>query len=427
MLPNQAKKLITSGELDKKLGDLYGEDRVLSGRARYLAAINEFAKLYGDERDINIFSVSGRSELSGNHTDHNGGRVIAAAVDLDVIAVASACAGSVIRLKSDGFDEYCVDFDSYSFPKEELFGSSESIISGVISGLNINGFKFGGFDGYMTSNVPVGSGLSSSAVFENLIGTIENHFYNGGEIEPITLAKISKYAETDFFGKPCGLMDQIACAVGGIVAIDFSDSATPVVEPIPFDINAEGYKLCVVNAGGSHANLTDEFASIPSEMKAVAAYFGKKLLCELKKADVLQNIASLRASLGDRAVMRALHFFDENERVLLQKKALSEQDLDTFLANVIGSGRSSFCYLQTIFTPKDSRDQGLSLALYLAESYLKDKKGAWRVHGGGFAGTILAFVPSAHVDGFKSMMDSAFGGGACRVLKIRKEGAERIL
>ena len=426
MITYEAKKYITSGALDERFSELYGEEKILSARARYLGAISEFERLYSDEREIMIFSVPGRSELSGNHTDHNAGRVIAASVDLDVIAVASACAGSVVRFSSEGYPENCIDFDTYCFPDKEKYGTTASIIAGVLSGMNAGGYKIGGFDAYATSSVLAGSGLSSSAAFENTVGTIINHLYNGGSIDAVTVARISQYAENEFFGKPCGLMDQIASSVGGAVTIDFADSKSPVVEALDTSI-FDGYTLCIVDTGGSHADLTDDYAAVPAEMKSVAAHFGKKTLRELTKEDVLAEIPSLREKVGDRAIMRAIHFFNENDRVAAQVEAIRSGDLDAFFRGVLSSGRSSFCYLQNVFTPKCTSDQGVSLALCIAENYLKTKKSAWRVHGGGFAGTIQAFVPSSYADSFASVMDSSLGKGACHKLKIRKAGAERII
>ena len=426
MIIKEAKKYITSGNLDEKLSALYGEEKLLSSRARYLGAISEFERLYGDDRDISVYSVPGRSELSGNHTDHNGGKVIAASVDLDIVAVASACAGSVVRLSSEGYSEDCVDFDVYSSPNADNYEKSSAIIAGVLSGMHAGGFRVGGFDAYTTSTVPGGSGLSSSAAFENTVGTIINHLYNGGTIDGVTIAKISQYAENAFFGKPCGLMDQIACSVGGAVAIDFADSKAPRVEQLPTDA-LDGYSLCIVNTGASHADLTADYAAVPAEMKSVAAHFGKKTLRELTRDEVFSAAGELRGKVGDRAIMRALHFFDENKRVEAQTEALRRKDTDAFFRGVLSSGRSSFCYLQNVYTAKNSAEQGVSLALCVAESLLKSKKAAWRVHGGGFAGTIQAFVPEAYTESFAASMDAVLGAGACHSLKIRKNGAERII
>lgn len=426
MLSKELRKYIKSGELDAILAELYGEGEVASARARYIDAVKEFEKLYGDDREASIFSIPGRSELSGNHTDHNGGKVIAASVNLDAIAVASASIGSVIRIASEGYGEECVDFDSFAFPNDESFGTSASIIAGVVSGIKSLGKKVGAFDAYFTSRVPGGSGLSSSAVYENAVGTIINHFYNEGEIDQVTIAKISQYAENTFFGKPCGLMDQIACAVGGIVAIDFESSKNPIVERISADPLAP-IALCIVSTGGSHADLTDDYASVPAEMKAVASHFKKSILREISRDELKNEIPELREKLGDRAVLRAIHFFDENDRVDEAVAALKNNDLDTFLSVIIASGRSSYCYLQNVFSAKNPTEQGISLALCLAEGFLADKNAAWRVHGGGFAGTIQAFVPVDIADSFCEEMNAVFGRGACKILKIRSRGAERII
>ena len=424
---NDVRSSIFAGAIDSTLTSLYGEARLEAARARYASAINEFEKLYGSDRDISLFSVAGRSELSGNHTDHNYGKVIAASIDLDIIAVASPTEGNVIRIKSEGFPEDAVDFTAYTSPIAEKFGSSESIIAGMAAGISAKGYKIGGFDAYTTSSVLKGSGLSSSAAFEDMVGTILSHLYNGGEIDNVLIAKLSQYAENEFFGKPCGLMDQVACAAGGIVSIDFKDPSAPVIEKLDFDITAAGDNLCIVNTGGNHADLTGDYASVPSEMKSVAALLGGKVLRELTADDVIAAIPALREKVGDRAILRALHFFNENKRVEAQVAALKSGNIDGFFDGVIASGRSSFCYLQNVYTTKNVEEQGLSLALCLADGYLAGKKGAFRVHGGGFAGTIQAFVPSNEVDGFRALMDSAFGENACLVLRVRRDGAIKVM
>jgi galactokinase len=297
----------------------------------------------------------------------------------------------------------------------------------MCTGFTNNGYAVGGFDAYTTSNVLKGSGISSSAAFEDMIGNILSHVYNDGKVDNVEIAKIAQWAENKFFGKPCGLMDQVACAVGGIVAIDFNDTKNPVITPVDFDITGAGYNLCIVNTGGNHADLTDDYASVPAEMKAIAAHFGKEVLRDTDEDEVIASIPVLREKYGDRAIMRALHFFDENRRVAKQKSALLEGDIDSFFENVKASGRSSFCYLQNVYTNKNLTEQGLSLALCLAERILGGKKAAWRVHGGGFAGTIQAFVPTASVLEFKTAMDACFGKDACIVLNIRPVGATRII
>ena len=422
----QMKKYIAEGGIDERITYVYGASALDAQKARYSKAIDEFAFIYGADREITLYSVAGRSELSGNHTDHNYGCVVAASIDLDIIAVASKREDSVIAIKSEGFPEDVVDFSKYNAPVESKFGTSESIIAGMVQGFLKDGYAVGGFDAYTTSNVLKGSGLSSSAAFEDMVGNILSHMYNNGGVDNVEIAKLAQYSENVFFGKPCGLMDQVACAVGGIVAIDFKDPKAPVINKVDFDVSAAGYNLCIVNTGGNHADLTDDYASVPAEMKSVAAYFGKSVLREVDENEFYANIAALRDSVGDRAVLRALHFFGENKRVALQRAALEKGDLDAYFEQVIASGKSSFCYLQNVYTTKNLKEQGLSLALCLAEGYLSGKKAAYRVHGGGFAGTIQAYVPMSDVEGFKALMDGVFGEGKCIVLRIRPEGAVKI-
>ena len=422
----QLIKEINNGSLDEKLTLLYGKKNVISARERYTKAINEFTALYGDGRELGIYTVAGRSELSGNHTDHNHGCVVAASISLDIIAIASATDDGIVRVKSEGFPEDIVDINAYNAPVESKFGTSESIIAGMCAGFRKNGHKTGGFVAYTTSSVLKGSGLSSSAAFEDMIGTIESHLYNDGRVDNVEIAKLAQYSENVFFGKPCGLMDQVACAYGGAVAIDFRDTKNPIITSIPFDFTGAGYNLCIVSTGGNHADLTDDYASVPAEMKAVAAYFGKEVLRDTDEDKVIAHIPALREKFGDRAILRALHFFDENKRVEAQKNALLSGDIDTFFENVKASGRSSFCYLQNVYTTKNVTEQGLSLALCLAEKLLSGKRAAWRVHGGGFAGTIQAFIKTEDVPEFKTLMDSCFGEGACMVLNIRPVGAARV-
>ena len=425
MNTSMTKAHITSGGLDKTLVYIYGEQALSYQRERYLSAIDEFEKIYGDG-EITLYSVAGRSELSGNHTDHNHGCVIAASIDLDIIAVARKRDDAVIRVKSEGFPEDVVDTAVYTAPVESKFGTSESIIAGMAAGFTKDGYAIGGFDAYTTSNVLKGSGLSSSAAFEDMIGNILSHMYNDGKVDNVEIAKLAQYSENIFFGKPCGLMDQVACAVGGIVAIDFADPKAPVIDKIDFDLSAKGYNLCIVNTGGNHADLTDDYASIPAEMKSVAAHFGKAVLRDVDRDTLIKEIPALRQKVGDRAILRALHFLGENERVANQKEALLGGNLDAFFENVIASGKSSFCYLQNVYTTKNLTEQGLSLALCLAESYLCGKSAAWRVHGGGFAGTIQSFVPTCDVEGYRALMDSVFGDGKCIVLRIRPVGAVKV-
>ena len=428
---------LESGKLEPTFEALGGEGGGKAQSLRCIQLVKTFAQMYGEDRKVALLTVSGRSELSGNHTDHNHGCVIAASISLDVLAVASPRPDGMIRLKSEGFDEDVVDLATYTTPNKEKYGTSASLIAGVCDGFKNNGYAIGGFDACTTSNVLTGSGLSSSAAFEDMVGTILSHLYNQGDVDNVTVAKIAQYAENVYFGKPCGLMDQVACAVGGIVAIDFKDTTAPVITPVPFDMTAAGYRLCIVNTGGNHADLTADYASVPSEMKSVAAVFGAAVLRDVDEQVVRDSIPTLRERVGDRAILRALHFYDENKRVAMQKEALLaacnttdqteiKNAVKTFFDCVLASGRSSFCYLQNVYTTANVGEQGLSLALCLCDAVLRDTTAAWRVHGGGFAGTVQAFVPAQKVEEFATVMDAAFGRGACKVLAIRPVGAARI-
>ncbi len=408
-------------ENDASLSVLYGEST--DARERIKKAVESFTALYG-EQEYSVFSVSGRSEISGNHTDHNRGEVLAASVSLDIIAVAAPTEDGKIYVKSEGFSKNEVDLGDLD-PQAGEEGTSAALIRGVCDGLMKRDRAIGGFCAYMTSSVLGGSGLSSSAAFEDMIGNIENHLYNDGEIDYIEISQISQYAENVHFGKPCGLMDQIACACGGFVHIDFADPAHPVCEKIELDLASHGYDLCVVNTGGSHADLTDDYAAVPAEMKKVASFFGKEVLRELTKEDVLANVSALREFAGDRAILRAIHFFDENERVKEASAYLAKDDINGFFGVIKASGISSAMSLQNYFTPKAPAEQGITLACAVANSVLAPE-GVCRVHGGGFAGTIQAFVPKTKLEAFKTVMESAFGKGAVTVLSVRPVGMTKI-
>ena len=402
---------------------LYGADAVPAQRERWTGAVREFVRLYGDHPDIALFSTPGRTEIGGNHTDHNNGCVLAAAVNLDTIAVAAPNERGVVTLKSEGFPVDSLSLDLLRpFPKENH--SSAALIRGVAARMDELGMNISGFDAYTTTNVLKGSGLSSSAAFEVLIATIYDHFYNDGTLEPLAAAQIAQYAENVFFGKPCGLMDQTACAYGGFVAIDFADTAHPVAEKVDFDFSKAGYALVITDTHGDHANLTPEYASIREEMQSVAAQFGKSVLRECTREEVLANAGKLRGEVGDRAVLRALHFFDDNDRVSAQKAALGRGDMDAFLTLVNRSGDSSWELLQNCFVA-GSREQGVTLGLAVGRTVLGGS-GACRVHGGGFAGTIQAFVPLEKVSAYCDAMDALFGKDSAKVLSIRGEGTIRL-
>lgn len=422
----QTFKRLQDGTLDACLSALYGTSALDAQRERYGNAVRAFAVRFGEERDVLLCSVPGRTELSGNHTDHNRGLALAAAIDADILAVVAPRADKKICVTSDKFGTDTVDISTVCSPRSGGYGRSDALIAGVCQGLLNAGFCAGGFDAYTTSNVPSGAGLSSSAAFEVLIGHIQSQLYNNASIPTKSLARIAQFAENEYFGKPCGLLDQLATATGGIIAIDFENATTPLVEPIDFDLGAAGLSLCIVETGGSHADLTPDYAAIPAEMKAVAAALGGEVLREIDEQDVLADLSVLRERVGDRAVLRALHFFGENRRVREQIIALREKDTERFLALVRASGHSSFKYLQNLYSPAHPQTQGVSLGICLAERFLADKRGACRVHGGGFAGTMQILVESAHADALCLLMDEAFGKGACHVLRIRAQGATTL-
>ena len=428
MTAEELRRQINEGALDIRLSRLYGDTRTDAARARYISILDDFITRYGSEHDVSLFSVPGRSELSGNHTDHNHGKVIAASIDLDVIAVAACTDDNTVRVKSAGYPEDVVDLGSFTEPDASRYGHSDALIAGVAAAFVRNGHKTGGFCASTSSNVLKGSGLSSSAAFENMIGTIFSHLYNNGEVGYVEISRDSQYAENEFFGKPCGLMDQVACAAGGIVAIDFADPSAPVIDKLDFDLDRFGYCLCIVNTGGNHADLTDDYAAVPAEMKAVAAHFGHSVLREVSEDEFYAAIPALRTACGDRAVMRAIHFFNENRRVGAQREALEKDDLDAFFCGVRDSGLSSFRYLQNVYTTKNVAEQGLSLALCLTEHFFETHgiKGACRVHGGGFAGTVQAYLPAGDADKYAAAMNAVFGADATYVLRIRRTGATRL-
>ncbi len=423
MNTTELKKALESGAL-KKYAAIYRD--VEGETARYLAAVDEFIALYGEKEEVFLFSVPGRSEISGNHTDHNHGRVLAAAIDRDIIAVAAKSDDGMIRVKSEGYPEDIVSLDEAKEPGAYKNYSSAALIAGTVGGFLRRDAAVGGFVAYTTTKVLKGSGISSSAAFEVMIGNILNHLYNNAALPNEELAKIAQYAENAYFGKPCGLMDQMACAVGGFVAIDFNDPKNPVIEPIAFSLTSAGLSLCIVNTGGNHADLNEDYASVPAEMKKVAAYFGRDVLRGITESEIIANIPVLRRAVGDRAILRALHFVRENERVKEQAEALRTGNIDLFLRDVIASGNSSFRFLQNVYTVKNVEEQGLSLALAVAEGLLENKGCAYRVHGGGFAGTVQIFVRHELEKELVSVMDAVFGKGASMILAVRGDGAIRI-
>ncbi len=405
------------------LEDIYTADVIPVQRERYLKAADEFEKLFG-EKPTHFFSAPGRTEIGGNHTDHNLGRVFAASVSLDVIAAVKATDDNIITVKSEGFPQDEIDISDTAV-KENEKNSSASLIRGMAAGFEKNGHKAGGFKAYTTSNVLKGSGLSSSAAFEVLIGTVLNGLYNEHSVSAVEVAQLAQFAENVYFGKPSGLMDQMASSVGSFITIDFKDIKSPVINKVEYDLSASGYALCIVDTKGDHADLTPEYAAIPQEMKSVAQFFGKSVLREITKEQLLDNIKAVREKCSDRAVLRALHFFDDNDRVPAQAKALEDGDIDGFLRLINESGDSSFKYLQNIFASSAPDAQGLSLALYIAKMAL-GSRGACRVHGGGFAGTIQAFVPDDMLEDFRKSIEDVFGEGSCYVLSVRPVGGAEV-
>lgn len=389
---------------------------------RWQTLVEEFRRR-SRAAEVRYFSTPGRTEIGGNHTDHNHGKVLAAAVDLDSIGVAASAPDGKIEVWSDGYAQpFVVRLDALDTVPAER-GTTAALIRGIASRFRQLGYGIGGFSACIASDVPVGSGLSSSASIEVLIATIMNALFNGGQVDARQIAVISQYAENVHFGKPCGLMDQIACAVGGVVKIDFNDPESPQVENLSFDFAAAGFSLLVVDTGGSHADLTAEYASIPREMKSVAAQFDRQHCRQISEADLLGRLAELRASVGDRAVLRALHFLQENRRVDSQVEALRSNDLPRFLRLIAESGSSSYRWLQNCVVAGSGSEQGIPLALALAEAFIGKCGGACRVHGGGFAGTILAFLPHNAVAGFRALMESAFGEGCVKTLRVRSQGS----
>ncbi len=418
---NEAVTMLKSGRMDDRFSELYSDPN--KARERYLGILEKFSELFGTPEEVGMFSTPGRTEIGGNHTDHQNGCVLAASVDVDALGAAAENGTNEIRVLSEGYDLCKVDLsDLEVHPENE--GNTGELIRGVAAQLKKRGYEIRGFDAYVSSDVLSGSGLSSSAAYEMWLGVTMNYLFCGGEVAPIEIAKIGQYAENVYFRKPCGLMDQAASISGGVIAIDFKDKENPVVEKI--DADFQGHALCIVDSGADHAGLTPAYAAIRSEMEEVAGYFGKRLLREVSKGDFLRELPKLREKLGDRAVLRAFHFYHDNDWAVQEAAALKESRFEDFLALVNQSGRSSFMYLQNVSVPGADRHQELAVTLALCEEFL-DGRGAFRVHGGGFAGTVQAFVPADMVQGFQEKMDAALGKGRCHVLFIRHTGGLEIL
>ena len=408
-------------EVAEELARLYGKDEqtVRFQQTRYAGLIRKHRDLFGDRGEIALISAPGRTEIGGNHTDHNHGRVLAASVNLDALCAVTPREDLQVRFHSEGYPAIEMDLTDLSVRPEEE-GTTRALIRGVAAGMAEAGYKIGGFDAVVTSTVAGGSGLSSSAALEVMLTGVLDALYNRFDMPFVLRAQIGQRAENAYFGKPSGLLDQMASAAGGLVTVDFRDPAKPEVRALQYDFAQKGYSLVVVATGGSHADLTDQYAAVPAEMKAVARIFGQEVLRGVSLEQLMEHAGEIRKEAGERALMRAVHFVTEDERVPEQVKALEEDRIGDFLQLIIESGRSSYMYLQNVYAPKT--DQSLSLALCMAEQMLQGK-GAWRIHGGGFAGTTLNFVPTEDVERFVKTMNRTFGESACTVLNIRPEGA----
>lgn len=421
--PLQAR--LNTAKLDPTLCRLYGEAQLEASRARCAKAIAAYENSFGGGPEA-LFSAPGRTELGGNHTDHQHGCVLAGSIDLDILAAVSRNHSGVIRIQSEGYPPLSVDLRERE-PKPEERNTSAALVRGVAARMMELGCPIGdgGLEAALVSSVPGGSGLSSSAAFEVLVGTMLNHLYWGGKCTPVEIAQIGQYAENAYFGKPCGLMDQTASAVGGVVAIDFADPANPRVERIDLDLAASGYAICIIDSGAGHAELTDEYASITRELALVCRCFGRKVLREVPEEEFLAALPKVRAAAGDRGALRAFHIYGENRRAREEAEALRRGDFPGFLALVRESGRSSALYLQNVVPTGRTAKQELLFAIALAERLLAGE-GAVRVHGGGFAGTAQAFVPLSRLDAFRAGMEAVLGPGCCHVVGIRPVGGVRI-
>ena len=422
---SQLKSAIADGKFDKTFKILYPYD-VSVAKERYINACNRFVQFFGDRDNVRIFSAPGRTEVGGNHTDHQHGRVVAGSVNLDVIAIVSENNSNIVRIESEGYKVDPVNIDELDI-REAEFGRTSALIRGCCAFFKKAGYNIGGFDAYTTSDVFGGSGLSSSAAYEVLICNILNGMFNDGKAaDRVEIAKISQKAEREYFGKPCGLLDQMASSQGGFTAIDFNNPETPIVEQIDFDIVAHGYTLCVVDTHGDHADLTRDYADITVECREISRYFDKDFLREVDTDDFYASISTLRDKFGDRAVLRAIHFFNEDARAQAQKVALKQDNFEHFLDLVNESGDSSYKYLQNLYSISNVKEQGLCLALALTEMFLGGE-GACRVHGGGFAGTVQCYIPNDKIDAYEKMINGVFGEGSCCILSIRPIGGCEIL
>lgn len=419
---SQLRKNIVNGEFDSDFSFLYGDPA--AAQQRYIKALDGFVEIFGDREEIRLFSAPGRTEIGGNHTDHQHGSVIAAAVNLDIVAIVALNGSDKINVKSEGFKMDTISVSDFEMCEKEK-GRSSALIKGVCKKFAEAGCEIKGFDAYTTSNVLKGSGLSSSAAFEVLISTVLNGMFFENKMSPIEVAKISQFAEREYFGKPCGLLDQTASSLGGFTFADFDDQSNPITESVNLDISKFGFALCVVDTGGNHANLTGDYADITIECKKISNALGAEFLRYIDEEKFFDNMSELRKTCGDRSVLRAFHFINEQKRVYKQVNALKEENFEEFLRFVNESGDSSYDYLQNIYSTSNVNEQGLSLGIALTKQFLNGK-GACRVHGGGFAGTIQCYIPTDRLVEYKSMIEKVFGENSCSVLNIRAVGGYEI-
>jgi len=418
-------KKLKDGLYDAKLKDIYVDEKKISyERNRYIKAVESYTVHFG-EGEVSVFSAPGRSEIGGNHTDHQCGEVLAASINNDAIAIVQKLKEPCVKVISDGYELITIDLDDLDRREDEAV-TTNALIRGVLAKTKEYGYQIGGFQAFVTSDVLIGAGLSSSAAFETIIGTIVSGLYNDMQISMVEIAQIGQYSENVYFGKPSGLMDQTACAVGGLIHIDFKDPKAPVVEKVDVDFENHACSLCIVDTKGSHQDLTPDYAQIPADMKAIATYFGKEVLRDVDEKEFFAAIPALREKLGDRPVLRAMHFFGDNARVAAQVASLREGRFEDFLNMIKASGDSSFKYLQNVYTNRDVQNQAVSIALAVSENVLGNH-GVCRVHGGGFAGTIQAFVKNDFVEEYRKALDAVFGEGSCHVLKVRKYGGMKVI
>ena len=423
MKVNETIQMMESEGAKTLLAKLYGEDAVAGNVARYQELLKGYEKAFGDSGDVLLFSSPGRTEISGNHTDHNHGKVLAGSINLDCVGVAAKNSASHVHIVSETYNQdFTIDLNHLE-PSEKKAGTVD-LVKGLLKGFEESGYSVGGFNAYITSNVISAAGVSSSASFEMLLCSMLNTFFNEGRMDTVAYAHIGKYSENNYWDKASGLLDQMACAVGGLITIDFVEPSAPAVEKIDFDFGSQNHSLIIVQTGKGHADLSADYSSVPIEMKKVAQFFGKEVLSQVTEEEVIGNLSEVRRFAGDRSVLRALHFFEENKRVEAEVSALKENRFGDFLANITASGNSSWKWLQNCFTNSNYQEQGITVTLALTELFIAEKqKGACRVHGGGFAGVIMAMLPNELVDEYIGYIEGCTGKGSAFRMGIRPYGA----